>query len=96
MLRVELETLQADGFSLELVGFSDEELEALLRDPEQVAAGSPTKTPRRKCGDGGDRAGRTWLLGRTVAVRRRDTDDRCGKGHGRRLATWSFAIHRMA
>ena len=39
MLRVELETLQADGFSLELVGFSDEELEALLRDPEQVAAG---------------------------------------------------------
>jgi DNA modification methylase len=39
MLRVELESLQEDGFSLELVGFSDEELEALLRDPEQVAAG---------------------------------------------------------
>jgi DNA modification methylase len=38
MLSVELEALQEDGFNLDLVGFSDEELEVLLRDPEQVAA----------------------------------------------------------
>ena len=34
MLRVELESLQEDGFDLDLVGFTDEELEELLRDPE--------------------------------------------------------------
>ena len=64
MLRVELETLQADGFSLELVGFSDEELEALLRDPEQVAAGltdedAAPEVPETAVTVPGD----TWLLG---------------------------------
>ena len=39
MLRVELETLQEDDFNLDILGFSDEELEDLLRDPEQVVAG---------------------------------------------------------
>jgi DNA modification methylase len=40
MLRVELDALEEDGFNLELVGFSDDELEDLLRAPEEVAAGN--------------------------------------------------------
>jgi DNA modification methylase len=38
-LRVELQSLQEDGFDLEVVGFSDEELESLLRDPEESNVG---------------------------------------------------------
>ncbi|MBM3739853.1 MAG: hypothetical protein FJW39_29165, partial [Acidobacteria bacterium] len=34
MLRVELESLEEEGFDLDLVGFTDEEVEELLRDPE--------------------------------------------------------------
>ena len=34
MLRVELESLEEEGFNLDLVGFTDEEVEELLRDPE--------------------------------------------------------------
>ena len=40
MLRVELESLQEEGFDLDLVGFTDEELEELLQDPEQTSAGN--------------------------------------------------------
>ena len=39
MLRVELESLQDGDFNLDVVGFSDAELEELLRDPEQVTEG---------------------------------------------------------
>mgnify|MGYP000979015258 CR=1 FL=1 len=40
MLRVELEALQEDGFDLDIVGFSDDELADLLADPEtEPAAG---------------------------------------------------------
>jgi len=39
MLRVELEALQEDGFDIDIVGFSDEEIEELLREPEPVAEG---------------------------------------------------------
>jgi len=39
MLRVELESLQEDAFNLDLVGFSDEELEEILRDPEETREG---------------------------------------------------------
>ncbi len=35
MLRLELQALEEDDFDLELIGFSDEELEDLLRDPEE-------------------------------------------------------------
>jgi len=35
MLRVELESLEEEGFDLDLVGFTDEEVEELLRDPEE-------------------------------------------------------------
>src|SRR5450759_298950 len=39
MLRVELASLQEDGFDLEVVGFTDEELQNLLRDPEESNVG---------------------------------------------------------
>jgi DNA modification methylase len=39
MLRVELESLQEDGFNLDIVGFTDEEIETLLRDPEAQVEG---------------------------------------------------------
>ncbi|MBZ5618941.1 MAG: site-specific DNA-methyltransferase [Acidobacteriia bacterium] len=39
MLRVELESLQEDGFNLDIVGFTDEEIENLLRDPEASVEG---------------------------------------------------------
>jgi ParB-like chromosome segregation protein Spo0J len=34
MLRVELESLQEYGFDIDLVGFTDDEIEEILRDPE--------------------------------------------------------------
>lgn len=40
LLRIELESLKEDGFDLDLVGFSDEELEDLLREPEQITVGN--------------------------------------------------------
>jgi len=40
MVKVELASLQEDGFDLDIVGFTDEEIENLLRDPEQGAAGN--------------------------------------------------------
>ena len=39
MLRVELDALREDSFDLELVGFSDEELENLLHDPDETNGG---------------------------------------------------------
>jgi DNA modification methylase len=40
MLRVELESIRDDGFDLEVTGFSDDELEDLLKAPEEVVAGN--------------------------------------------------------
>jgi DNA modification methylase len=40
MLRVELESIREDDFDLDLLGFTDDELEDLLREPEQVVAGN--------------------------------------------------------
>ena len=39
LLRVELESLKENGFELEVVGFSDEELEELLAGPEETRQG---------------------------------------------------------
>ena len=39
MLRLELAELQADAFDLELLGFSDEELEKFLADPDELVDG---------------------------------------------------------
>jgi DNA modification methylase len=63
MLRVELASLQEDGFDLEVVGFSDEELENLLRDPEE----SNGLTDEDAVPDEPERAitvaGDLWMLG---------------------------------
>jgi DNA modification methylase len=63
MLRVELASLQEDGFDLDIVGFSDEELENLLRDPEE----SNGLTDEDAVPDEPERAitvaGDLWMLG---------------------------------
>lgn len=63
-LRVELASLQEDGFNLDVVGFSDEELEALLRDPDDTHTGL---TDEDAVPDEPERAitvlGDVWLLG---------------------------------
>ena len=64
MLRVELESLQEDGFDLDVVGFSDEEIEALLQEPEEAHAGNTDddavpETPETAVTVPGD----VWILG---------------------------------
>ena len=64
MLRVEMAALDEDGFNLELVGFTDEEIEGLLRDPEEVNAGNTDddavpETPETAVTVPGD----VWILG---------------------------------
>jgi DNA modification methylase len=64
MLRVELESLQVDGFNLDIVGFSDEEIEALLQEPEEERAGNTDddavpETPETAVTVPGD----VWILG---------------------------------
>jgi DNA modification methylase len=64
MLSVEMAALDEDGFNLEVVGFTDEEIEGLLRDPEEVHAGNTDddavpETPETAITVPGD----IWLLG---------------------------------
>ena len=64
MLRVEIESLKEEDFNLDVVGFSDEELEALLQEPETVAEGQTDEdavpeTPEAAVTVPGD----IWLLG---------------------------------
>jgi len=64
MLRVELQTLSVDGFNLDLVGFSDAELERLLVDPGSPNAGltdddATPEVPESSVTVPGD----VWLLG---------------------------------
>ena len=64
MLRVELESIREDGFELDVVGFTDDELADLLREPEQVVAGqtdedSVPETPETAVTVPGD----VWILG---------------------------------
>jgi hypothetical protein len=64
MLRVELESLQEDGFDLDIVGFTDDEIEDLLRDSEQLVEGgtdedSVPETPETAVTVPGD----VWVLG---------------------------------
>ena len=66
MLRVELESLQEDGFDLDLVGFTDEEIEELLRDPEETNDGL---TDEDAVPDEQETA--VTVLGRRVAAGRR-------------------------
>src|SRR5208283_4090098 len=64
MLRVELGSLQVDGFNLDIVGFSDGEIEALLQEPEDAHAGNTDddavpETPETAVTVPGD----VWILG---------------------------------
>ena len=64
MLRVEMAALDEDGFNLDVVGFTDEEIEGLLRDPEEVHAGNTDddavpETPETAVSVPGD----VWILG---------------------------------
>jgi len=64
MLRVELEALQEDSFDLNLVGFTDEELEDLFREPEPTIAGNTDEDavpeqPEKAVTVPGD----VWILG---------------------------------
>jgi len=64
MLRVELESIRDDGFELEIVGFTDEEIEDLLRQPEEVQQGNTEddavpETPETAAVVSGD----LWVLG---------------------------------
>jgi DNA modification methylase len=64
MLRVELESLQEDGFNLDLVGFTDDELADLLAEPETEPAGltdedAVPETPETAITVPGD----LWMLG---------------------------------
>ena len=64
MLRVEMAALDEDGFNLEVVGFTDDEIADLLRDPEEVHAGNTDddavpETPETAVSAPGD----IWLLG---------------------------------
>ena len=54
MLRIELQSLEEEGFDLDLVGFTDEEIEELLRDPEETQ-----RRPHRR----GRRSGRAGARG---------------------------------
>jgi DNA modification methylase len=64
MLRVELESLQEEGFNLDIVGFTDEEIEALLQEPEEAHVGNTDddaipETPETAVTVVGD----VWILG---------------------------------
>ena len=64
MLRVEMAALDEAGFNLELVGFTDDEIEGLLRDPEEVHAGNADEdavpeAPEEAITKPGD----VWILG---------------------------------
>lgn len=64
MLRVELDALRADDFNLELLGFADDEIEALLAELDQLVAGKTDddampETPETAVTVPGD----VWLLG---------------------------------
>lgn len=64
MLRVELESIRDDGFDLDVLGSTDDELEDLLRDPERVQEGN---TDEDAVPDAPDEAitkpGDVWILG---------------------------------
>src|ERR1039457_2360576 len=64
MLRVELQDLEVDGFNLDLIGFSAEELETILADPETTNEGltdedAVPETPETAVTVPGD----VWILG---------------------------------
>ena len=64
MLRVELEALREEDFKLDLLGFSDEELDALLAEPETEATGETEDDATPEMPDAAvTTSGDVWLLG---------------------------------
>ncbi|MBI3473063.1 MAG: site-specific DNA-methyltransferase [Candidatus Solibacter usitatus] len=64
MLRVELTTLEEEGFNLDLVGFTDDELETLLREAEPVPPGGTTEDDVPEAPESAVTVpGDVWLLG---------------------------------
>jgi len=64
MLRIELESIRDDGFDLDLTGFSDDELEDLLREPEEVIAGNTDEDAAPEAPETAVTVpGDVWLLG---------------------------------
>lgn len=64
MLRVELQSLEEEGFDIDLVGFTDEEIEEILRDPEETQEGltdedAVPEEPERAITLPGD----VWIMG---------------------------------
>ena len=66
MLRAEVAALQEDGFDLDVVGFSDEELRVLLADEDHNGEGESAGDDqvREAPSDPVSRAGDIWLIGR--------------------------------
>jgi len=62
MLRVEIEALTADGYDLELTGFSQEELDALLAPAETLGLTDPDETPDPPA-DPVSVLGDVWIMG---------------------------------
>ncbi len=64
MLRVELESIREDGFDLDLVGFTDDELQELLREPEQVPPGNTDEDAVPEAAEAAITVpGDVWMLG---------------------------------
>ncbi len=64
MLQVELQTLQEEGFDLDIVGFTDEEIEGLLQDPEAAASGQTNEDAAPELPETAVTvAGDVWVLG---------------------------------
>jgi hypothetical protein len=64
MLRVELAALEDDGFNLDLVGFSDDEIEDLLRESETETAGKTDDDAVPETQEAAVTApGDVWILG---------------------------------
>jgi DNA modification methylase len=64
MLRVELESLQEDGFDLDIVGFTEDEIEGLLRDPDEATEGQTDEDAVPEAPETAVTvAGDVWLLG---------------------------------
>ena len=96
MLRVELEALEEDGFNLDVVGFSDEEIEDAAGDREKTTEGQTDEdavpeTPDTR-GHGARRCLGAWRA--PAALRRLHADGVGREGSGRRPGR--HGLHRSA
>jgi ParB-like chromosome segregation protein Spo0J len=105
MLRIELDSLEDEGFNLEVIGFSDEELEEILRDPEEIHEGltdedAVPEAPERPV----SRVGDLWFLGNhrvlcgdataLEAVRRLVDGEHADWSSPIRRTTWTMKANR--